>query len=150
MNKQEFEDARLELGIACNQVLEAKGKDYAGEGGDRFANFKLSAELLANFHIDMGTPLGTWAVYYLKHVFAILAWIGQKSESEPIKGRFVDARNYIDLGWGMVKEQDINKPKVPWEETTKKPSLRTDGLFDCGVDRCAGHIQPTQHCMGEL
>ena len=139
MNADQFAESRKELELACEQVLQAKGRDYAGEGGDRFANFKMIAELLNNFHVDVGTPLGTWAVYYMKHVFAILAWIGQKSESEPIKGRFVDARNYLDLGWGMVKEADINKPKVTY--IAELPDLSgAPQTCGCGRKECScGH-----------
>jgi len=116
MDNREFNQARLKLEDRCCEVLDAKGRDYAGENGDRFANFKLIADILANFDVDVATPLGTWAVYKLKHVFAIMAWIGQATESEPIFERFVDDRNYTDLGWGLAKErideQRNQKPKT--------------------------------------
>jgi len=147
MNADQFAESREELEAACAVVLQAKGRDYAGEGGDRFANFKMIAELLNNFHVDVGTPMGTWAVYYMKHVFAILAWIGQRSESEPIKGRFVDARNYLDLGWGMVKEADINKPKAPY--IVELPDLSgAPQTCGCGSPRCEGHQGPAGGYQG--
>lgn len=106
MNTNEFFRAREELAAACLTVLEDKGKDYAGnaEENDRLGNFKMIAGILAAFSVDSSTPLGVWSVYFLKHVFAILAYAGQHTESEPILGRFVDARNYLDLGYGLVKE----------------------------------------------
>lgn len=107
MNSEKLEQLRNELNATCEEVLLSKGKDYAGEGEekDRLANFKMVGELLDMFGVDNSTPLGAWAVYYLKHVFAILAYIGQHTESEPIAMRFADARNYLDLGYALVVEQ---------------------------------------------
>ena len=106
MNNQEFIAARERLNATCERILIEKGASYAGnrEDTDRLTNFKLVAQLLDTFEVDVGTPLGSWAVYMLKHVFAILAYIGQGSESEPIIGRFADLRNYTDLGYGLVEE----------------------------------------------
>lgn len=105
MNLEELNKARGDLIEAAQDVLAKKGIDYAGADGDRLYNFKIVADLLRQFNVDARTPEGTWAVYWLKHCFAILAYIGQHSESEPILQRFVDARNYLDLGWGLIKEK---------------------------------------------
>jgi len=109
MDNKTLETVRTDLNAACEEVLLAKGKDYSGEGEnkDRLANFKVVAELLSMFNVDVGTPEGAWAVYFLKHVFAILGYIGQRTESEPIKMRFVDARNYLDLGYALISEGQI-------------------------------------------
>lgn len=113
MNSDEFFKAREELASACLGVLESKGKDYAGDGDDkdRLANFKVVAMLLKMFNVDQSTPEGTWCTYFLKHVFAILAFMGQRTESEPILGRFVDARNYLDLGYALVTEGQYTEPE---------------------------------------
>lgn len=115
MNTKDFLASRVRLDQMCDGVLDAKGRDYAGEGGDRFANFKLISEILKNFHVDLEGPFGPWSVYFLKHVFAILAWAGQGTESEPIVGRIVDARNYLDLFHGMVEEK-LDLPKTTLHE----------------------------------
>jgi hypothetical protein len=95
-----------------------------------------------------------WSIYFLKHVFSILAYLGQKSESEPIMGRFVDARNYLDLGWGLVKEQAANDSGPDTANSITSISydkLVTSGNHEpmhaqssipntcvCGVALCAG------------
>jgi len=138
MNTNELFKARAELDAECLKVLEAKGKDYAGSSAenDRLGNFKQVASLLAMFGVNPSTPLGVWSIYWLKHVFAILAYIGQHTESEPIIQRFVDARNYLDLGWGLVSEQ--------------KSARRNTGPFDyciCLFDRDSGDMIPDQECI---
>ncbi len=106
MTSEEFLRLRSELDAEAERILADRGPAYAGEGGDRLANFRLIATLLKNFHVDAGTPEGTWAVYFLKHVFSILAYIGQRTEGdEKIKGRVVDARNYLDLFFAMTQDE---------------------------------------------
>ena len=114
MDNQEFYDARSKLDTLCSEILTDRGPAYAGKGGDRFANFKLIADLLNNFNVDSGTQLGTWSVYFLKPVLSILAYIGEGTESEEkIAGRFADARNYLDLGYGMVEEETEATSMLP-------------------------------------
>jgi len=126
MNSKQLVTLRDDLNTACEEVLVSKGADYAGEGAekDRLANFKVVAELLGMFNVNVGTPEGAWAVYFLKHVFAILGYIGQRTESEPIKMRFVDARNYLDLGYALVvegEEVDTDTNNIKWAEPYSPP-----------------------------
>lgn len=113
MKTEQFLDLREVLDKEATRILADRGPAYAGQGGDRLANFKLIAQLLDNFHVNTATPEGTWAVYFLKHVLSILAHIGQGPEGEEkILGRIVDARNYLDLFYAMTWEE-ASPPIMP-------------------------------------
>jgi len=98
MSTEEFMRFRAEFDKECENMLVMKGADYATKN-DRFKNLKEDGE-------DIGlTPLQTWALYIQKHLRAIFAYVANgKVESEPIRGRFLDARNYLDLGIGLIEE----------------------------------------------
>jgi len=71
-------------------ILFRKGQDYQCGSNDVLANFRRIAERLSL------SPLEVWAVYFLKHIDAILTFVRQGTvASEDIKGRFNDARNYL-------------------------------------------------------
>jgi len=98
MTIAEFEKFRAEFDAECARTLCQKGHDYAGDE-ERFLNFIEDAKSLGL------TPLQVWAVHWHKHVRAILTYVrtGQVS-SEGIRGRFVDERNYTDLGIGLIED----------------------------------------------
>ncbi len=88
----------------ADKVMAVKGPEYSGTGRgstqDVNGNFKRVGELLG---ID---PLVVAAVYFLKHLDAILTYIKLGTEgSEPIYGRFGDAYNYIEIMASLVAEQ---------------------------------------------
>lgn len=88
-----------DLMTEADKVIKVKGRDYTKGSIDRLANFKTAAD-------DAGiTPLQAWLVFYNKHHAAICSFVktGGQSESEPIFGRFVDALNYLRLGWLLAK-----------------------------------------------
>lgn len=86
----------------CFKVLGVKGADYTVGSKDRLANFNRGAELLGM------RPEQVLAVYWYKHVTAVLNYIktGGQSESEPIQGRITDNINYMLLFSKMVKEKE--------------------------------------------
>lgn len=100
MNKQTYKEVIEELTKERKDVSDRKRKDYTVENEDQFYNFKFIAGLVG---ID---PLEVWAVYKLKHTLAIMNYIQNKHESEPIRERFVDELNYGELGFGLVLEQE--------------------------------------------
>lgn len=90
------------------EVLKLKGSDYSdSQGKNRLSNFERLAERLDS------TPERIWAVYFMKHIDAILTYCkdGQVS-SEGIEGRILDARNYLALLRLIVESSK--------EETEKK------------------------------
>jgi len=110
MNSKNFMNTRADLNSLCNRILEDRSPQYAGadEGNDRFANFKLIAELFANFGVDTGTPEGVLAVYMMKHSFAILSYLGKNRTPEAcevvLTSNIPDNRNYLDLLYALIKE----------------------------------------------
>lgn len=83
-----------------DKILKQKGADYTRHSADRLANFKRGAEGLGL------SPLQVWAVYFSKHVDAIMSFVKTgKVESEAIEGRFDDAINYLYLGEALIREQ---------------------------------------------
>lgn len=100
MNQDRFDAVREELNEYCEDLLASKGADYTA-GGDRLDNFKQVAK-------DLGlTPLQVWAVYFRKHIIAIQKFVrsGELAD-EILQSRFADARNYLDLGWALVSEDE--------------------------------------------
>jgi hypothetical protein len=91
---------RGELDNLCVEILNSKGVDIARhkELGDRLGNFRRIALLLGV------EPREVWVTYFLKHVDVLIRWATTGGvESEPLEGRFADARNYIDLGYAIWK-----------------------------------------------
>lgn len=104
MTEQEFAEFYTSFETEMLDTLSAKGNDYTRgaevEGEDRLANFKTVANMLGL------NPLQVWAVYYMKHVLAILTYIKTgEIQSEPMRGRFLDAANYAVLGAALHKEK---------------------------------------------
>lgn len=80
-------------------VWSSKGADYTIGNSDRLFNFKWISELVGI------TPAQVWAVFFLKHVAAAIAWAKTgKTESEGIDGRLIDIANYGKLGRLIAKE----------------------------------------------
>jgi len=110
MNSADFMKLRQVLDNQCLDILEDRGPKYAGIGEqrDRFANFKLIAELFTNFGVDTATPEGVLAVYMMKHVFSILSYLGNNRNDETRKtvltSNIPDTRNYLDLLYALIRE----------------------------------------------
>ena len=99
MNSNEFNEL---VGIARarqDDLLLKKGADYTRHDVDRLSNFKRNAASVGL------TPLQIWAVYFNKHIDAIMAYVKTgKTESEAITGRIDDSINYLYLLEGLIKE----------------------------------------------
>lgn len=96
MTPPEFEQFRTQFNLECESILLRKGHDYAGEN-DRHRNFKQAAEAAGV------SALTVWGIFFKKHLDSIFTYIREGGvQSEPILERFKDARNYIDLGAGLV------------------------------------------------
>ena len=95
----------------CKKVLAVKGKDYTlGKGdinssrADRLHNFYAVAEFTGV------TPFQAWAVYFYKHVSAVMTFAQRgQVESEPIEGRLVGCVNYLMLLQKMIKFEQEKK-----------------------------------------
>ena len=83
-----------------DDLLELKGADYTGGNADRLHNFKDNAKIL---DID---PETVWAVYFMKHIAAIMTYVKDgKVQSENITGRIDDAINYLYLLEGLIEDK---------------------------------------------
>ena len=101
MTNKQFEKLLKEFRLQQDKLVKTKGHDYTiGQGEeDRLFNFKWVAEVLGI------SPLQVMAVYWLKHILAILTFIKTGSvKSEGLAGRFLDENNYNLLGYALTKE----------------------------------------------
>jgi hypothetical protein len=96
-----------EMQFQENKIMLDKGKEYTVSDDDKFKNFK-----------SIGDRLGLEAekialVYLLKHMDSIRNYVlnGTESSDESIMGRIHDARNYLLLLGGIIKENDLQKVK---------------------------------------
>lgn len=115
MKSVRFMAARQTLDDKCFAVLEDRGPQYAGPGnGDRLANFKLIAGLLGNFKVNPADPKTVLVIYMLKHIFSVLSYLGGTPEGqEKLEGRLVDIRNYVDLLYALMQEEQQGITRWP-------------------------------------
>lgn len=79
-------------------VLEEKSDDYAAED-DALRAFREIADQLG---LSMQQ---VWAVFFSKHVAAVMAYARDGTlESEPLRSRIIDLKNYLDILYAMYKE----------------------------------------------
>lgn len=97
----QFDAIRCALFTEVTHIAETKGEEYA-HSTDRLANFKRQAMLLNQ------PALMVWAVYFMKHIDAIMSFVktGREFSDEGIRGRFVDAITYLLLGYAIIKEKE--------------------------------------------
>lgn len=100
MNEKEFAGHCTELATTCMHIVQAKRPEYTEGNTDVLNNFKVVAKELGL------TPLQVWYIYTRKHVASISQFCKDPTRplSEPIESRFADLRNYLDLGYALVKE----------------------------------------------
>lgn len=99
VNKVEFDNIVEQARLRQDGLLTVKGHDYTRGDADRLANFKNNAKGLGL------TPQQVWAVYFMKHIDAIMSYVKTgKLESEALTGRLDDAINYLYLFEALVKD----------------------------------------------
>lgn len=112
MTKQDFLKFREQLQKEEEEIIKGKGEDYTKSSEDQLANFKEGS-------IFGLTPLQTAGIFTKKHVDAIYNYIKTdgKSESEPIRERIKDARNYLLFILALIEDEkkwqilDFMKPQ---------------------------------------
>ena len=111
MDNAEFQRVRAEFNTICEGILDVKGEDYTvgNQEENKLYNFEQVGALLAG-EVDYKATMVVASIYWLKHVFAIMAYVRSGKEgSEPMTERFADARNYIDLMYAIYKgKQDVD------------------------------------------
>lgn len=104
---------------------QAKAADYAADD-DRLANFKRLAADLTSAERPIEPTDVLW-IYLRKHLDAIRTYIahrGENEQSEPIRGRIVDAIAYLALLHGLVVEHEGGEGRVQ--------SLQSEAENHCG------------------
>ena len=101
MNTKEYDVIADELMELARSIETAKRPGYTIGSVDVLANFK-SVAAKAGITTEQA-----WAVYFLKHIDAILAIMTKPDlpVSEEPPGRFADAINYLRLGYAILKER---------------------------------------------
>ncbi len=104
MTRDQFVELRSKLIEEEDFITKTKGKDYTKSSEDCLANFKEGAQLGL-------TPLQTAGMFAKKHIDAIYNYIktNGQSESEPIRERVKDARNYLIFILALIEEKNGNK-----------------------------------------
>ena len=101
MTKQEFEENKKDLLEECQKIMDAKQPEYTQKNLDVLHNFKCSAKFIG---IE---PMEVWAVFFNKHIQAILTHAGDPNmpQAEPMLTRYADAINYLLLGFSLLQDR---------------------------------------------
>lgn len=101
MTTQEYDSVAAELMTLAREIETSKRPGYTVGSVDVLANFKRVADRAGI------TTEQAWAVYFLKHIDAILSIMTKPDlpVSEEPPGRFADAINYLRLGFAILKER---------------------------------------------
>lgn len=102
MTQGEYDVVAGELMAAAREIESSKRPGYTRGDLDVLANFKRAAERAGV------TTEQAWAVFFLKHIDAILSIMTKPDlpVSEAAEGRFADAINYLRLGYGIFRERE--------------------------------------------
>lgn len=123
MTFKEFEKFQEDILQEVIDMGQTKGKEYAYEGKDRFQNFNEDAA-------DNDLPRLICAmIHFSKHLRAIKGFIRNRRtfSDEPIRGRLVDAINYLTLIAGMIWEDNLFSPNLPMQDDY--PKFESDSLL---------------------
>lgn len=99
ISQDQYEQRVTELDTHCQTVIDAKRKVYTNGSGDVMRNFRVAA-------IVKGSTAGSeLATHLLKQVSAVVNLLCNPDivDSE-MDTRFVDLRNYVELGYVLYKE----------------------------------------------
>ena len=112
MNKKEFQETRKYILNKAQDIMDAKQPEYTNKSIDVLYNFISSAKSIG---IE---PMEVWAVFFNKHVQAILSHAGDPNmkQAEPIESRYADAINYLFLGFALLVEDTGKKDIVSGTE----------------------------------
>jgi len=104
MDNIDFKIQKEKLLDLANEIMSKKQPEYTNQDEDVFYNFKNTAKSLGL------EPMEVWAVFFHKHIQAILthAHNPNMDEAEPIESRYADALNYLFLGYGLIIENKKN------------------------------------------
>lgn len=107
MTREQFVEFRKQLIEEEDLITQTKGRDYTKSSEDCLANFKEGA-------VFGLSPLQTAGMFSKKHIDSIYNYIktGGKSESEPIRERIKDARNYLLFILAIIEDENKTEQRV--------------------------------------
>ena len=105
MNQKEFQETKKYILEKAQNIMDAKQPEYTNKSIDVLNNFKQTAKSIGI------QPMEVWAVFFNKHIQAILSHSGDPNmkQAEPIDSRYADALNYLFLGFSLLI--DVNDKK---------------------------------------
>lgn len=105
MNQKEFQETKKYILEKAQDIMDAKQPEYTNKSIDVLNNFKQTAKSIGI------QPMEVWAVFFNKHIQAILTHSGNPNmkQAEPIDSRYADALNYLFLGFSLLI--DVNDKK---------------------------------------
>ena len=108
MTNKDFYEMLKAMVAEEEHTMISKGKEYTIGSDDKLKNFKMVAEA-SNL-----SAMKVWQIYFMKHVASIYNYIkdGTEASNESIEGRIMDARNYLALFRGLVKEHKENNEAI--------------------------------------
>lgn len=137
MNAPTFDHHAQSLLDLAKNIADAKRPGYTQGNEDVLKNFKDAAALLPGV-----TPTQAWAVYFYKHIAAILSWAADSNiaQAESLDGRFADAINYLKLGYGLFKEQTNPNISLPGLYPSGSQPVADSSSFEERVDEGIAQI----------
>lgn len=101
--KNEFFKLINELDVQAYKIMDIANDEYAAEG-DKFENFKTIAAYIRELKPSLNVaPEDIALVYFMKHLSSIVKGI---SKREDMRGRYIDAMNYLRLHYGIISERE--------------------------------------------
>ncbi len=112
MNQKEYQETREYILNKAQDIMDAKQPEYTNKSIDVLNNFKTTAESIGI------KPMEVWAVFFNKHVQAILTHAGNSNmkQAEPIDSRYADAINYLFLGFSLLVDEQNKKDIISGTE----------------------------------
>ena len=112
MTQKEFIETRKYILDKAQDIMDEKQPEYTNKSIDVLYNFISTAKSIG---IE---PMEVWAVFFNKHVQAILSHAGDPNmkQAEPIESRYADAINYLFLGFALLVEDENKKDVISGTE----------------------------------
>lgn len=152
MTQAEYDVVAGELMALAREIEDSKRPGYTAGSEDVLSNFKRVAE-----RAGISTEQA-WAVYFLKHVDAVLSILTRPDlpVSEAAPGRFADGVNYLRLGFAIWRERlaaGSSSCASPAPTCDRLRQATTLEPFSWGARSatCGGatlEVQPTTTCAG--
>ncbi len=119
MNQETYTKTKNYLIHEALKIENAKRPGYTIGDADVLRNFKAVAQ-----RSGISTRQ-CWATYFSKHVDALMAWAKDPNipQAEKLDGRFMDALNYIGLGYAIYREEQLAK-HLQEKRTSPNPLAR--------------------------